>query len=162
MQAEVFHCARVSLGALGVLSTVTLQAVPAFRLHAIEEPVRLEAVLEDLDDLADSNDHYEFYWVPHTKWCLTKRNNRTEDQPGGRTGWTYLRDKYLLGEPRFRHCGEGRQAQPPARQEGGVDHPRHRAAPSTSTGRTGSSRAPGTCASSRWNTAFRGPRCVIA
>ncbi len=33
--AEVFHCGRVGLGALGILSTITLRIVPAFRLQAI-------------------------------------------------------------------------------------------------------------------------------
>ena len=27
----------------------------------------------------DGNDHFEFFWIPHTKWALTKRNNRTDD-----------------------------------------------------------------------------------
>ena len=43
-EPEVFHAARVSVGALGVLSTVTLQAVPAFHLHAVNEPMRLDDV----------------------------------------------------------------------------------------------------------------------
>src|SRR5262245_45835077 len=31
-EAELFHCARVGLGALGIVSTVTLDVVPAFNL----------------------------------------------------------------------------------------------------------------------------------
>jgi L-gulono-1,4-lactone dehydrogenase len=76
---DVFAAARVGLGALGLLSTVTLQCVPAFRLHAVEEPVPLDEVLADLEDLFAENDHYEFYWVPHTRWALTKRNRRTDE-----------------------------------------------------------------------------------
>lgn len=76
--AEVFHVARVSLGALGVISTVTLRVVPAFRLHAVEEPMRLNHLLDHLDEYVDDNNHFEFFWVPHTGWALTKRNNRTE------------------------------------------------------------------------------------
>jgi L-gulono-1,4-lactone dehydrogenase len=76
---DVFAAARVGLGALGLLSTVTLQCVPAFRVHAIEEPVPLDEVLADLEDLFAENDHYEFYWVPHTRWALTKRNRRTDE-----------------------------------------------------------------------------------
>jgi L-gulonolactone oxidase len=76
---EVFAAARVGLGALGLLSTVTLQCVPAFRLHAVEEPVPLDEVLADLESLFAENDHYEFYWVPHTRWALTKRNQRTDE-----------------------------------------------------------------------------------
>ena len=29
--------------------------------------------------IIDSSDHYEFYWVPHTRWALTKHNTRTTD-----------------------------------------------------------------------------------
>jgi L-gulono-1,4-lactone dehydrogenase len=76
-EAEVFHAARVGVGALGILSTVTLQVVPAFHLHAVNEPMRMDEVLADLDALVDGNDHFEFFWVPHTGWALTKRNNRT-------------------------------------------------------------------------------------
>jgi hypothetical protein len=76
---EIFAAARVGLGALGVVSTVTLRCVPAFNLHAIEEPMRLDHVLDHFDDYVAGNDHFEFFWVPHTRWALTKRNNRTEE-----------------------------------------------------------------------------------
>ncbi len=75
--AEIFHVARVSLGSLGIISTITLRVVPAFDLHAVEEPLRMDHVLEHLDEFVNNNDHFEFYWVPHTGWALTKRNNRT-------------------------------------------------------------------------------------
>ncbi|HKE72066.1 MAG TPA: D-arabinono-1,4-lactone oxidase [Acidimicrobiales bacterium] len=78
---DVFAAARAGLGALGLVSTVTLQCVPAFRLHAVEEPVPVDDVLADLDALVEENDHYEFYWVPHTRWALTKRNARTAEAP---------------------------------------------------------------------------------
>jgi L-gulono-1,4-lactone dehydrogenase len=77
--ADVFDAARVGLGALGLVSTVTLQCVRAFRLHAVEEPAPVDDVLRDLDDLVEANDHFEFYWVPHTRWALTKRNRRTDE-----------------------------------------------------------------------------------
>ena len=74
--AELFSCARVGLGAIGLVSTVTLKVVPAFNLAVIEEPMRVDDVLQNLDLHVDSNDHFEFFWVPHTGWALTKRNNR--------------------------------------------------------------------------------------
>ena len=76
---DTFRAAQVGLGALGLVSTVTLQCVPAFRLHAVEQPVPVDEVLADLDALVEENDHYEFYWVPHTRWALTKRNRRTDE-----------------------------------------------------------------------------------
>ena len=76
VNAQLFSCARVGLGALGLISTVTLKVVSAFNLAVIEEPMRVDDVLQNLDQHIDSNDHFEFFWVPHTGWALTKRNNR--------------------------------------------------------------------------------------
>jgi FAD-linked oxidoreductase len=79
---ELFELARLGLGTVGVLSAVTLEVVPAFRLEAVEEPWDLDRVLDQLDGadgLIEGNDHFEFYWFPHTRRTLTKRNNRVED-----------------------------------------------------------------------------------
>jgi L-gulonolactone oxidase len=73
---EVFAAARVGLGALGVLASVTLQCEPAYALAAAEAPAPLDEVLADLDEHVVGNDHFEFYWFPHTRRVLTKRNNR--------------------------------------------------------------------------------------
>lgn len=75
---DVFAAARVGLGALGVLVSVTLQAVPAFRLHAVEQAEPLDEVLAGLEAVAGGNEHFELYWFPHTDIAVTKRNNRTE------------------------------------------------------------------------------------
>lgn len=77
--AEIFNLARVSLGALGVITQYRLQVTDAFRLRAVEQAMPLDAVLDRIDELVDNNDHFEFFWLPHTPWALTKRNNRTED-----------------------------------------------------------------------------------
>jgi len=76
---EVLAAARVGIGALGIVSTVTIEASKAFRLHAIEEPMRVDEILGDFDGYMSSADHVEFYWVPHTAWALTKRNRRTDE-----------------------------------------------------------------------------------
>ncbi len=85
---EMLGATRVGLGALGVITTVTLQCEPAFALAASEAPSSLDAVLADLDSLVEGNDHFEFFWFPHTRSVLTKRNNRvlpgTELAPLGR------------------------------------------------------------------------------
>jgi L-gulono-1,4-lactone dehydrogenase len=73
---DVFAAARVGLGALGVITAVTLHCEPAFALATAEAPGSLDDVLADLDANIDGNDHFEFYWFPHTRRVLTKRNNR--------------------------------------------------------------------------------------
>ncbi len=73
---ELFAAARVGLGALGVISTVTLRCVPSFTLVADERPAPVDEVIEQFDALAAANDHVEFYWFPYGRQALVKRNNR--------------------------------------------------------------------------------------
>ncbi len=70
--------ARVGLGALGVVASVTLRCVPAFRLHAVDQPLPLEDVLSDLDAHVDANDHFELFTFPHSPLALTRTNNRSD------------------------------------------------------------------------------------
>lgn len=74
--SELLPAAALGLGALGIIVEVTLQCVPAFVMHAIDEPLPLEDVLADLDGHVAASDHFEFYWFPHTDVALTKRQNR--------------------------------------------------------------------------------------
>ena len=71
-----FPAARLGLGALGVLTDVTLRCVPAFKLHAVEQPEPLGNVLSSYMEQASAPDHFEFYWFPHTSVALTKTNTR--------------------------------------------------------------------------------------
>lgn len=93
---ELWSPARVGVGALGVVSTVTLQCVPAFNLHAVEEPALVDDVLDGLDQLVDTNDHYELFWIPGTRWALTKRNRRTHEPARPRGRWTAFRNDVLI------------------------------------------------------------------
>ncbi len=95
--ADVFSAARVGLGALGVLSEVTLQAVPAFALRAEEGSASLTGLLPDLDAFLTSTDHVEFYWFPHTDRCLTKRNTRVPlDERDPLPGWRLVWDDEVM------------------------------------------------------------------
>lgn len=98
---ESFRAAQVSLGALGVVSQITLQCVPAFHLQAREGAERVDALLEHLDMEVDGHDHFEFFWVPHTGWALTKRNDRTERPLAPRRVWSALRDDLLYSNAAF-------------------------------------------------------------
>lgn len=73
---ELLEFARVGLGALGVITAITLQCVPRFALHVVDEPMPLDRVLDELDDLVDGNDHFEFFWFPYTDTALTRRFQR--------------------------------------------------------------------------------------
>ncbi len=73
---ELVPAVALGLGALGILVDVTLQCVPAFVLHAVEQPEDLGAVLDGLDARVAGADHFEFYWFPHTDRAMTKTNTR--------------------------------------------------------------------------------------
>ncbi|MFB4303385.1 D-arabinono-1,4-lactone oxidase [Actinomadura sp. NTSP31] len=75
---ELFDAARAGLGALGVVTAVTWRTVPIFLLRAREEPMKWDQVLARVDEFDHANEHFEFYWFPHTEGCLTKRNNRAD------------------------------------------------------------------------------------
>jgi L-gulono-1,4-lactone dehydrogenase len=84
-EPELFAAARVGLGALGAISTVTLRCVPSFTLHAVNERKRLDDLLADLDGHVEGNDHFEFNWFPHTEWVQAKQNNRVDEPPAPRS-----------------------------------------------------------------------------
>lgn len=73
-----WRAARVSLGALGVVSALTLQTVPAFRLRGVDGPAPLEETLERVHELAGAHEHFEFYSFPYSETALLRRNDRTE------------------------------------------------------------------------------------
>ncbi|MDH6136033.1 FAD-linked oxidoreductase [Kitasatospora sp. MAA4] len=77
-QPELFQGARLGLGALGLVSALTFGVEPAFLLTAHEQPMSFDQVIGDFDDLTAVNEHFEFYWFPHTDRCSTKRNNRSQ------------------------------------------------------------------------------------
>lgn len=101
---DAFHAARVGLGALGVVTEVELQCVPAFRLHAVERPEPLLPLLERIQEEADAHDHFELYWFPHTDRTMTKRNNRVAegaDVAGPLPEWRAWVDDELLANGVF-------------------------------------------------------------
>lgn len=88
---ELFEAARLGLGAVGILTALTLRTVPAFTLEAREGAHPLPDALAALDSWADEHDHVDLYWFPGTRTALVKRNDRVPagSRPGlGRVrGW---------------------------------------------------------------------------
>ena len=100
---DVFSAARVGLGALGVVTEVTLQAEPAFALRAVEGPGTLTAALEGFPELMTSTDHVEFYWFPHTDATLLKCNTRVPLDEGLQPlpRWRAVWDDEILANAAF-------------------------------------------------------------
>ena len=93
---DVLDVARLGLGALGVITSVTFRVEPVFTLAALERPMGWDAALGDFARMAQENHFFEMFWFPHTDRVLTKQNNRTLDdaEPLGRVrGW--VEDEFL-------------------------------------------------------------------
>jgi FAD/FMN-containing dehydrogenase len=151
---ELLLAARVSLGALGTLSEIDLQTVPAFRLHKVEEVRPLEELLADLDDLVAGHDHVELYALPWSTRALLLRTRRTEEPADPPPRWrTWLTDELVnnAGLDLLQRTGR-RSAGSPACS---------RRAASGSTTATGCSRAAAGCGSPSRSGPSRGPYCPM-
>ncbi|AOP49380.1 D-arabinono-1,4-lactone oxidase [Streptomyces lydicus] len=106
---DVFAAARLGLGALGVISELTFAVEPEFLLTAREEPMGFDEVTDRFDELVTENEHFEFYWFPHTGNCNTKRNNRSQGPaapPGRVSAW--IEDELLSNGVFQVACAVGR------------------------------------------------------
>ena len=92
---ELLRVARVGLGALGIVTEVTLRCVPTFNLHAVETIEPLADLLADFGRVMHATDHVEFYWMPGARRCQVKRNTRTEMPAAPQSKAAYIRDKWI-------------------------------------------------------------------
>ncbi len=76
--ADVFHAARCSLGALGIVTRITVSTVPAMFLEERSQFERLPEVLERIDEERANNRNFELYAFPHTDLALVIRTNEID------------------------------------------------------------------------------------
>ncbi|MCB0637173.1 MAG: FAD-binding protein [Lewinella sp.] len=98
---DLFKAAQVALGALGVITEVTLQCVPAYRLLLENRQEKVAAVLADFPSRIRDNRNFEWYWFPGTTTAWTKTSNLAAGQPD-RVGLAnylteYVLENYLFG-----------------------------------------------------------------
>ena len=95
VEPDLLRVARVGVGALGVVTEVTLQCVDAFNLHARETVEPIDDLLDRFDEHVAGSDHFEFFLMPGGRRAQVKRNDRTTEPARPPTRWGYLRDKVL-------------------------------------------------------------------
>jgi L-gulonolactone oxidase len=78
---DLLRAARVSIGALGPITSVTLRAVPLYTLRRVDEPMPLGATLDRLDELVDSRERFELFTLPYTDVALTRTTEKTDRPP---------------------------------------------------------------------------------
>ena len=80
--ADVFDVARVGLGALGILTSLTFHVEPLFVIEAHEQPMSWAEALDSYDQMTTEAHHVDLYWFPHTDRMMVKQNVRTDLEPG--------------------------------------------------------------------------------
>jgi FAD/FMN-containing dehydrogenase len=63
---DFFRAARVSLGALGIFTSLRMRMLPAYQLHRQEWCTHIEECLKHLDRIMDENRNCDFYWYPRS------------------------------------------------------------------------------------------------
>jgi len=72
----LFDLARLGLGALGIITSLTFEVEPLFGLEATERPMTWAEALASYDELVADAHHTDVYWFPHTEHMLVKQNRR--------------------------------------------------------------------------------------
>jgi L-gulono-1,4-lactone dehydrogenase len=95
-EPDLLRAARVSIGALGAISAVTLRCVPSFVLERIDSPQPREEVLDSFEQRAEGHDHFELFTFPYADSALVLERNRVDGPPRPRSRVAaYLNDTVL-------------------------------------------------------------------
>ena len=106
---DALRAVRANLGALGIVTAVTLRGVPAFVLEGVDRPEPIDDVLASFGERVAGNDHFEFYFFPYADTALTRTNNRVDEAPRPRSARQAWVDDVLVGNHVFHAaCVAGR------------------------------------------------------
>jgi FAD-linked oxidoreductase len=100
-QVGLFKAAQVSLGMLGVITSITLQCQPAYKLKLQNRKEILSKLLPQLNERNNVNRNFEFYWFPYTDAVWTKTSNISEDPIQRLTFGNYF-SEYVLENYAFK------------------------------------------------------------
>jgi L-gulono-1,4-lactone dehydrogenase len=80
-EGDDLTAARVSLGALGVATEITLRCQPLYTLRRTDERQPLDETLAELEDLATGRERFEFFSFPYSPWALWRTTEKTDEPP---------------------------------------------------------------------------------
>ena len=76
---DLLSAARVSLGALGIVTQTTLQARALYKLKRRTWTAPVEEMLEQAPELWASHRNFEFYYVPYSGMTIAITNDETDE-----------------------------------------------------------------------------------
>jgi FAD-linked oxidoreductase len=93
--AEVFAAGRMSLGTFGVMTEITMNVRPRYKLAEKNFVLPVGDLFRQLDRLVADNRHFEFFWFPYADSAVCKTLNESDEPaPEPRSA----REMYLRGE----------------------------------------------------------------
>lgn len=81
---DVFDAARVSLGALGVITQYTLRNMAPYKLKLKTWMQPLQQTFEEFHQLANNHRNFEMYYIPHSENALIIATDLTDDDISAR------------------------------------------------------------------------------
>lgn len=95
-EPDLWQVARHNLGALGIVTRLTLQLRPAYKLAERGSFQPWSELAPELATNVDAARHFEFFWFPESDAAAVKFIDETDADPvyplgdeGSRTGWSY-------------------------------------------------------------------------
>lgn len=75
---DLFKSAQISLGMIGILLEITINALPSYVLAYRADKTTFDKIFGQLEDFKNNNRNFEFYWFPYSKYVQTKVSNISE------------------------------------------------------------------------------------
>ncbi|MEX0941837.1 MAG: D-arabinono-1,4-lactone oxidase [Pseudomonadales bacterium] len=95
-EPHTFEVARLSLGALGLITRLKLQLRESYKLKELGFNATYADIRERIGELTDENERFEFFWYPQSDEATVKVINETTDAPtyplsaeGARVAYNY-------------------------------------------------------------------------
>ncbi|HWA92515.1 MAG TPA: D-arabinono-1,4-lactone oxidase [Rhizomicrobium sp.] len=76
---DVFAAGRCSLGTLGVMTEITMNVRPKYKLVERNFFLPIRELFKQLDKLVADNRHFEFFWFPYADTAICKSLNETDE-----------------------------------------------------------------------------------
>lgn len=87
-EPELFEVARMSLGAVGLITEVDLKVRSRYRLHERQWLAPVDEVMPNIDEAIAATRHFEFFWMPDRDLCACKSLTELTPEPNGNAGGT--------------------------------------------------------------------------
>ncbi|MEX1132376.1 MAG: D-arabinono-1,4-lactone oxidase [Flavobacteriales bacterium] len=102
---ELLNALRVALGAMGIITQITLRCVPTYRLKFTSGKETLDSCLGNLQRYDRETRNFEFYCFPYSDKVQMKFIHLTEEEPTGSKVWSYINDVVLENSVFGAFCG---------------------------------------------------------